>query len=63
LIEQRAYALLLENTPMTDTAKYKSYSQFEEFLRQFYSLSQTARIHSETHTMVIEGIKEIFRIR
>jgi len=43
---------------MTDTAKYKSYSQFEEFLHNFYSLSQTARIHSENHTMVVEGIEK-----
>lgn len=43
---------------MTDTAKYRSYSQFEDFLRNFYSLSQTARIHSETHTMVVEGIEK-----
>ena len=43
---------------MTDTAKYRSYSQFEEFLHNFYSLSQTARIHSETHTMVVKGIEK-----
>jgi len=42
---------------MTDNVKYRS-SQFEEFLRNFYSLSQTARIHSETHTLVVEGIKK-----
>ena len=43
---------------MTDTAKYRSYSEFEEFLQNFYSLSQTARIHSETHTLVVEGIEK-----
>jgi len=43
---------------MTDTAKYRSYSQFEEFLHNFYSLSQTARIHSENHTLVLEGIEK-----
>jgi HD-GYP domain-containing protein (c-di-GMP phosphodiesterase class II) len=43
---------------MTDAAKYRSYSQFEEFLHNFYSLSQTARIHSENHTLVIEGIEK-----
>ena len=51
---------LLEKIPMTDTAKYRSYSQSEEFLHNFYSLSQTARIHSETHTLVIEGIEKFF---
>ena len=43
---------------MTDAAKYRSYSQFEEFLHNFYSLSQTARIHSDNHTLVIEGIEK-----
>ncbi len=43
---------------MTDAPKYRSYSQFEEFLHNFYSLSQTARIHSDTHTLVIEGIEK-----
>ena len=41
---------------MTDTAKYRSYSQFEEFLHNFYSLSQNARIHSDNHTLVVRGI-------
>jgi len=45
---------------MTDTPKYRSYSQLEEFLHNFYSLSQTAKIHSETHTLVIEGIEKFF---
>ena len=48
----------LEKTPMTDKAKYRSYSKFEEFLHNFYSLSQTARIHSENHTLVLEGIEK-----
>ena len=43
---------------MADTAKYRSYSQFEEFLHNFYSLSQTARIHSGNHTLVLEGIEK-----
>jgi len=43
---------------MTDAAKYRSYSQFEELLHNFYSLSQTARIHSDTHTLVTEGIEK-----
>ena len=47
----------LEKKPMSETSKYRSYSEFEEFLRNFYALSQTARIHSENHTLVIEGIK------
>ncbi|MDX1776808.1 MAG: HD domain-containing protein [Desulfobulbales bacterium] len=42
---------------MTDKAKYRSYSKLEEFLHNFYSLSQTARIHSENHTLVLEGIE------
>jgi HD-GYP domain-containing protein (c-di-GMP phosphodiesterase class II) len=41
---------------MTDAQKYKSYSQFEEFLHNFYSLGQTVRIHSDNHTLVVEGI-------
>ncbi|MDW7773646.1 MAG: HD domain-containing protein [Desulfobulbaceae bacterium] len=43
---------------MTDTVKYRSYSKFEEFLHNFYSLSQTARIHSGNHTLVLEGIEK-----
>ena len=43
---------------MADAAKYRSYSQFEEFLHNFYSLSQTTRIHSDDHTLVKEGIKK-----
>jgi hypothetical protein len=43
---------------MADAPKYRSYSKFEEFLHNFYSLSQTARIHSDTHTLVIEGIEK-----
>jgi len=43
---------------MTDAAKYRSYSQIEEFLHNFYSLGQTARIHSDNHTLVIEGIEK-----
>ena len=41
---------------MTDVAKYRSYSQLEEFLRNFYSLIQTARIHKDNHKLVIDGI-------
>ena len=48
----------LEEKRMTDTAKYRSYSQFEGFLHNFYSLSQTARIHNETHSLVLEGIEK-----
>jgi HD-GYP domain-containing protein (c-di-GMP phosphodiesterase class II) len=43
---------------MTDSAKYRSYSQFEEFLLNFYSLSQNARIHSDNHTLVVRGIEK-----
>jgi len=43
---------------MTDAPKYRSYSKFEEFLHNFYSLSQTARIHSDSHTLVLEGIEK-----
>ncbi|MCL7487532.1 MAG: HD domain-containing protein [Desulfobulbaceae bacterium] len=42
---------------MSDAAKYRSYSKYEEFLHNFYSLSQTARIHSGGHTLVLEGIE------
>jgi len=43
---------------MTDSAKYRSHSQFEEFLLNFYSLTQNARIHSDKHTLVIRGIEK-----
>ena len=46
---------------MSDGEKNKAYSQFEEFLRNFYSLSQMARIHSENHTLVTEGIEKFSR--
>ena len=49
----------LEKTPMTDATKYRTYSQLEEFPRNFFSLSQTAKIHSDNHTMVIEGIEKL----
>ena len=45
---------------MTDSAKYKSYSRFEEFLLNFFSLSQNARIHSDNHTLVVRGIEKFF---
>ena len=44
---------------MTDSAKYRSHSQFEEFLLNFYSLTQNARIHSDKHTLVIKGIEKL----
>ena len=43
---------------MANALKYRSYSQFEEFLHNFYSLSQTVRIHSDNHTLVIAGIEK-----
>ncbi|MBW2465698.1 MAG: HD domain-containing protein [Deltaproteobacteria bacterium] len=43
---------------MTDAPKYRSYSQFEEFLHNFYSLTQIARIHRDNHKLVIEGIEK-----
>ncbi|MDF1591375.1 MAG: HD domain-containing protein [Desulfobacterales bacterium] len=43
---------------MTDAAKYRSHSQFEEFLINFYSLTQNARIHSDNHTLVIQGTEK-----
>ena len=43
---------------MADAAKYRSYSEIEEFLHNFYSLTQTARIHSGTHTLVLDGIEK-----
>ena len=45
---------------MTDRAKYRSYSQIEEFLHNFYSLSQNARIHSDNHTLVVKGIEKFY---
>jgi len=46
---------------MTDAPKYRSYSQFEEFLHNFYSLTQNARIHKDNHKLVIEGIENFSR--
>ncbi len=43
---------------MTDSAKYRSHSQFEEFLLNFYGLNQNARIHSDNHTLVIRGTEK-----
>ncbi len=46
---------------MSDGEKSKAYSGFEEFLRNFYSLGQMARIHNENHTLVKEGIEKFSR--
>jgi len=46
---------------MADGGKNKVYSKFEEFLRNFYSLSQMARIHNENHTLVTEGIEKFLK--
>ena len=43
---------------MNDSATYRSYCQFEEFLLNFYSLSQNIRIHSDNHRLVIRGIEK-----
>ena len=43
---------------MPDAPKYRSYSQFEEFLHNFYSLTQNARIHRANHKLVVEGIEK-----
>ena len=43
---------------MAEAAKYRSYSHFEQFLQNFYSLSQTARLHSDNHTLVTGGIEK-----
>jgi len=43
---------------MTDSAQYRSYSRFEEFLLNFYSLRQNAKIHSDNHTLVVRGIEK-----
>jgi HD-GYP domain-containing protein (c-di-GMP phosphodiesterase class II) len=48
--------MYLEKIPMTDTPKYRSYSDLERFLHNFYSLLQTARIHRDNHKLVIEGL-------
>lgn len=43
---------------MTDSTSYRFYSQFEEFLLNFYGLIQNARIHNDTHTLVTEGVEK-----
>ena len=43
---------------MADIPKYRSYSQLEQFLHNFYSLLQTAKIHRDNHKLVIDGIKK-----
>jgi HD-GYP domain-containing protein (c-di-GMP phosphodiesterase class II) len=43
---------------MPDAPRYRSYSEFEEFLHNFYSLTQNARIHKENHKLVVEGIEK-----
>ena len=43
---------------MNDSAKYRSFSQFEEFLLSFYKLRQNAKIHSDNHRLVIRGIEK-----
>jgi HD-GYP domain-containing protein (c-di-GMP phosphodiesterase class II) len=48
----------LEKTPMADAPKYRSYSHLEQFLHNFYSLLQTARIHRDNHKLVIEGTEK-----
>jgi len=45
---------------MTDNTKYKSYSQLEEFLLNFYSLIQNTRIHSDNHALVTGGVENFF---
>ena len=50
--------LSLVKTPMTDSAKYRSYSQLEELLLNFYSLIQNTRIHSDDHALVAGGIEK-----
>jgi HD-GYP domain-containing protein (c-di-GMP phosphodiesterase class II) len=48
--------MYLEKMPMTDAPKYRSYSDLERLLHNFYSLLQTARIHRDDHKLVIEGL-------
>lgn len=43
---------------MTDAVKYSSDYRFAEFLHNFHSLSQTARIHSDNHSLTREGIEK-----
>jgi len=43
---------------MADSAKYKSYSQREEFLLNFYSLIQNVKIYSDNHAQVVGGLKK-----
>jgi HD-GYP domain-containing protein (c-di-GMP phosphodiesterase class II) len=44
---------------MTDAEKHSAHSPAEEFLRNFFILSQTVRIHSEHHTLVIKGLENL----
>lgn len=53
--------LSLGKRPMTDSAKYRSYSQLEEFLLNFYGLIQNAKIYSDNHALVIGGIENFFK--
>lgn len=46
---------------MADSARYRSYSQLERFMQNFYSLVQTARIHNDNHKLIIEGIAQFRR--
>lgn len=47
----------LERPTMTSAPTYRSYSLFEKFLHCFYSLLQTTRIHSSSHKLVLERLK------
>jgi HD-GYP domain-containing protein (c-di-GMP phosphodiesterase class II) len=44
---------------MPDSAKYRPYSQYQEFLLNFYSLIQNTRIHSDNHPLIKAGIEKI----
>ncbi len=46
---------------MADYAKYRSYSQFEEFLLNFFSLIQNVKIHDDHHSLVTGGIEKFFK--
>lgn len=41
---------------MIDGTRYRSYTELEKFIQNFYSLLQTIRIHSDNHKLVKIGI-------
>ena len=46
---------------MAEGSKYRSYSQLERLMQNFYSLLQTARIHQDNHQLVVKGTANFSR--